>query len=59
MNKTKEEFGEERLAQAVEKYAGGSASEIMAGIFKEVNTFAGNAEQHDDMTMIEYVIDDL
>jgi sigma-B regulation protein RsbU (phosphoserine phosphatase) len=52
MNKRNEEFGEERFTQAVERYAAGSSAEIMEGVFKEVNSFAANANQHDDMTIV-------
>jgi serine phosphatase RsbU (regulator of sigma subunit) len=52
MNKTMEEFGEERLCQTVQKYAPGSAAEIMEGIFAEMRLFVGKAKQHDDMTIV-------
>ncbi len=52
MNKTKEEFGEERLMLSVEKNSGLAASEILNKIFSEVETFIGKASQHDDMTMV-------
>jgi sigma-B regulation protein RsbU (phosphoserine phosphatase) len=52
MNKTLEEFGEERLLKTVEKYSHGSASTIMEGIFKEMKEFTGKAKQHDDMTIV-------
>ncbi|HCA78661.1 MAG TPA: hypothetical protein DEP53_02900 [Bacteroidetes bacterium] len=52
MNKTMEEFGEERLCQTVQKYAHGSAAEIMDGVFAEMRQFVGKAKQHDDMTIV-------
>ena len=52
MNKTLEEFGEERLCRTVEKYARGSAAEIMDGVFAEMRQFVGKAKQHDDMTIV-------
>lgn len=52
MNKTLEEFGEERLCQTVQKYAHGSAAEIMDGVFAEMKQFVGKAKQHDDMTIV-------
>jgi sigma-B regulation protein RsbU (phosphoserine phosphatase) len=52
MNKTLEEFGEDRLCRTVEKYAHGSAAEIMDGVFAEMRQFVGNAKQHDDMTIV-------
>ena len=52
MNKTLEEFGEERLCQTVQKHAHRSAAEIMDGIFAEMKEFVGKAKQHDDMTIV-------
>jgi hypothetical protein len=52
MNKTMEEFGEERLCQTVQKYAQGTAAEIMDGVFAEMRLFVGKAKQHDDMTIV-------
>jgi hypothetical protein len=52
MNKTLEEFGQERLCKTVEKYAHGSAAEIMEGVFSEMKHFTGKAKQHDDMTIV-------
>jgi serine phosphatase RsbU (regulator of sigma subunit) len=52
MNKTLEEFGEERLCQTVQMHAHRSAAEIMDGIFAEMKQFVGKAKQHDDMTIV-------
>jgi serine phosphatase RsbU (regulator of sigma subunit) len=52
MNKTKEQFGEERLLQTVEKLSDKPAKEILEGIFFEMKSFAGKAPQHDDMTIV-------
>jgi sigma-B regulation protein RsbU (phosphoserine phosphatase) len=52
MNKTLEEFGEDRLCATVQKYAQGSAAEIMDGVFAEMKQFVGKAKQHDDMTIV-------
>ena len=52
MNKTLEEFGEERLCQTVQKHAHSTAAEIMDGIFAEMKQFVGKAKQHDDMTIV-------
>lgn len=52
MNKTMEEFGEDRLCRTVQKYAHGSAAEIMDGVFAEMKQFVGRAKQHDDMTIV-------
>ena len=52
MNKTLEEFGEERLCKTVELHAHRSATEILEGIFAEMKEFVGKARQHDDMTIV-------
>ena len=52
MNKTLEEFGEERLCQTVQKHAHRTSAEIMDGIFAEMKQFVGKAAQHDDMTIV-------
>ena len=52
MNKTMEEFGEERLCKTVEKYSHGTAGEIMDGVFVDMKQFTGKAKQHDDMTIV-------
>ncbi len=52
MNKTMEEFGEERLCRTVEKYSHMPAAGIMDGVFKEMKLFTGKARQHDDMTIV-------
>lgn len=52
MNKAMEEFGEERLLKAVEKYSQGPAAAILEGVFSEMKHFTGKAKQHDDMTIV-------
>ena len=52
MNKTLEEFGEDRLCQTVEKYSRGTAAQIMDGVFADMRQFVGKAKQHDDMTIV-------
>ncbi len=52
MNKTMEEFGEERLCNVIERYAQGSASEILEGVFREMKEFTDKAKQHDEMTIV-------
>ena len=52
MNKTREEFGEERLCQTVQRCAHGSAADVMEGVFTETRRFVGKAKQHDDMTIV-------
>lgn len=52
MNKDKQEFGDERFAKAIENHSGGSAEQIMEGIFREVRQFTGKTPRHDDMTIV-------
>jgi phosphoserine phosphatase RsbU/P len=52
MNRQNEEYGEERLKRSVEKYAAGTATEIVNGILADVQAHAGKAKQHDDMTIV-------
>ncbi len=47
-----DEFGETRLMQAIERHRDKSASEIINGICKDVDTFTKGFQQHDDMTMV-------
>ncbi len=52
VNPESEEFGEERLGQALLRHRGCSADEMRKRIVAEVDAFAGTAPQHDDMTLI-------
>jgi sigma-B regulation protein RsbU (phosphoserine phosphatase) len=52
MNAGQDEFGEERLEAAVSRHRDKSSSAIIEAVCEEVKTFAGDALQHDDMTMI-------
>ncbi len=53
MSPTQDEFGEDRLAQAIERHiSGGSVAEIRNRILQEVSAFVGTAPQHDDMTLL-------
>ena len=52
MDRQKNEFGEDRLLETVKKYAGGTAGEVLNGIFKEVKIFIKTEKPHDDMTMV-------
>lgn len=51
-NVSGEEFGEERLLEFVRTVQGESATEIVARIFAEVDSFAGSAPQFDDITVM-------
>ena len=52
MNRSKEEYGEERLRLSVQKYAAGSAADLINGIFADIKVHAGKSKQHDDMTIV-------
>jgi serine phosphatase RsbU (regulator of sigma subunit) len=52
MNEAFDCFGEARLARLVEQYAHLPFEQLRSYISAELKTFAGGADQHDDMTMI-------
>ncbi len=53
MNSTREQFGVERIEQIVQRVeAGRSSHEVLNDITREVQRFAGDTAQHDDMTMV-------
>jgi phosphoserine phosphatase RsbU/P len=52
MNDRFECFGEPALARVVEQYAHLPFDQLRSYILAELRTFAGGADQHDDMTMI-------
>jgi len=47
-----EEWGEERMLQAVPRHPLASASEVLETIFRAADEFTAGAEQHDDMTLL-------
>ena len=47
-----EEWGEDRLLEAIRSYKGCSAQEMMIHLFDGATAFAGAAPQHDDMTLV-------
>jgi sigma-B regulation protein RsbU (phosphoserine phosphatase) len=47
-----EDWGEDRLIEAIRGYHGCSAQELMSRIFDAATAFAGDAPQHDDMTLV-------
>jgi sigma-B regulation protein RsbU (phosphoserine phosphatase) len=52
MDAAGELFGQEALAAVIERHADGSAAGIRECVVREVAAFVGDAEPHDDMTMI-------
>lgn len=54
MNAAREQFGIERIEHIVQRLEVGhtSSQEMLSDITREVQRFAGNTAQHDDMTMV-------
>jgi sigma-B regulation protein RsbU (phosphoserine phosphatase) len=52
MNAESDLFGEPRLSRIVEEHGHLDSAELRERILREVESFVGGAEQHDDMTMI-------
>jgi sigma-B regulation protein RsbU (phosphoserine phosphatase) len=52
MNLADEEWGEERLMDAIREWRGASAQELLESLFASATSFAGTAPQHDDMTLV-------
>jgi sigma-B regulation protein RsbU (phosphoserine phosphatase) len=52
MNASSDLFGESRLSRIVEEHGHLESSELRERILREIEAFVGDADQHDDMTMI-------
>ena len=52
MNEAFDCFGEARLSKVIEQYAHLPFDQLRSYILAELRAFAGEADQHDDMTMI-------
>jgi sigma-B regulation protein RsbU (phosphoserine phosphatase) len=59
MNVAGDCFGDARLVELAEQHADMASDELRERILREVHAFAGDAAQHDDMTMIVLKIGDL
>jgi sigma-B regulation protein RsbU (phosphoserine phosphatase) len=57
MNAQGDCFGDQRLVELAERNADLPSDDLRERILTEVHTFAGNAAQHDDMTMVLLKID--
>jgi sigma-B regulation protein RsbU (phosphoserine phosphatase) len=57
MNTDKELFSEVRLHDALKKYKDHHPKELLSAIKQEIENFAGDAEQADDITMVALEID--
>jgi len=56
-NKTREEFGEERLQKLIIEQSNLTAEGMLRSIYKEVKKFSKGTHQHDDMTLIIVKVD--
>lgn len=52
MNAAHQEFGEERLGEAIISAKSRAASDVLNNVQEAVREFTGNTQQHDDMTMV-------
>ncbi len=52
MNPADEEWGEERLSQALRASDGAPAARVVERLMAEADAFAAGAPQHDDMTLL-------
>ncbi|HET9358688.1 MAG TPA: SpoIIE family protein phosphatase [Vicinamibacterales bacterium] len=59
MNTQGDYFGDARLVELAEQHADLACDELRERILREVHAFAGDAAQHDDMTIVLLKIDDL
>ena len=51
-NSADEEWGEDRIAEVIQRCDGMAAKEILECIFASADTFVAGAEQRDDMTLV-------
>jgi phosphoserine phosphatase RsbU/P len=58
MNMAFDCYGETRLAKVLEQYAHLPFEQLRSFIFADLHAFAGEADQHDDMTMILMKVED-
>jgi len=52
MNENGDEYGENRFLQFLNDNDNSSANDLVNMAIKEIQSFAGAAQQHDDMTMV-------
>jgi len=52
MNEQLELFSDPRLLETINNYTDAAPEKLLSSIFKEIDFFAGNAEQADDITML-------
>jgi sigma-B regulation protein RsbU (phosphoserine phosphatase) len=59
MNKDNELFSEQRLLEVLSKYEDYSPRELLHVVKQEIDSFAGEAEQADDITMLALKVNDI
>ena len=52
MNLSREEFGTEKVLDIIKENRDNSCSSIQKEVISSVNSFRGNAEQNDDITLV-------
>jgi len=52
MNLQRQQFGEERLLRVIVEHRGASAEDLSRAILHSVHDFVGQAQQHDDITLL-------
>jgi sigma-B regulation protein RsbU (phosphoserine phosphatase) len=52
MNSQREEFGDQRFLDLLQRFKHGTAEQLVQHAFDEVRAFAGEHPQHDDMTIV-------
>ena len=58
MNEEFDLFGEERFGQLLEEHGSLPSQDLRERILVDVDAFVGDAEQHDDMTVVLLRLDD-
>jgi phosphoserine phosphatase RsbU/P len=59
MNSDSDLFGENRLGRIVEEHGHLDSGELRERILREIESFVGSADQHDDMTMILLKVEEM
>ena len=52
MNQEKDEFGDERFIELIKKLSASASDAFVTSVMRELDTFKGEAEQHDDITLV-------
>lgn len=52
MSENREQYGEDRLLDAVRRHAGDAPNKVLSGIRQDIEQFVGRAKQQDDLTLV-------